>query len=125
MLVIWQGYGYIALAVAILPLAGCVGLIDFSNKLGFLGAGVGFLVAGLVCLAANRSFKRAAARRAEEARTGRDPDNLLRAGGAVEAEPPNTLYFVPVWVWGVVYSIFGAFFGGVALVGIILKGWKD
>ena len=124
MLVIWQGYGYIALAIAVLPLAACVGLIDFDVGAGFLGAGVGMLVSGAICIGANRSFRRAAARRAAEASADRDPDNEFRAGGAVEAAPPHTLYFVPLWVWGWVYCILGLFFAGTSLVGLILKGWK-
>jgi hypothetical protein len=125
MLVIWQGYGYVALAAAILPLVACVGLIDFSNKFGFLGFGLGMIVAGLICLGANRSFKRAAARRAAEAAAERDPENALRAGGSADGETVHTLYFVPLWVWGWVYCLVGVVFGGISLVGIILKGWKN
>ena len=123
MLVIWQGYGYVALAAAILPLAACVGLIDFGTGLGLLGGGVGMLAAGLICFGTSRSLRRAAARRAE-ARAGRDPENALRAGGAVEADPSHTLYFVPLWVWGWLYCAMGLFFtvGGVA--SIIRQGWK-
>ncbi len=125
MLIIWQGYGYIALAAVLLPLAACVGLIDFSTGLGLLGAGVGFLLAAVICFWSNRALRRAASRRAAEASAGRDPENEFRAGGAVEADPPHTLYFLPLWAWGWIYALFGLFFtlGGVA--GVIRKGWKQ
>jgi hypothetical protein len=123
-IVIWRGYGLVALAAAILPLAACVGLIDVSTGLGLLGGGLGMLAAGLICFGANRALVRAAARRAEEA-TGRDPDNELRVGGTVDQETTHTLYFIPLWVWGWFYSLLGLFFTVGGIAGVIGKGWKN
>ncbi len=125
MIVIWQGYGYVALAAAIIPLAACAGLFDFGTKLGFLGFGIGMLVASGICFGADRALRRGAARREAETAELIDPDNPHLVGGAVESETVHTLYFVPLWVWGWIYGLFGLLFGGVSLVGIILKGWKD
>jgi hypothetical protein len=124
MIVIWQGYGYIALAAFLLPLVGCVGLIDFSNRIGILGAGVGFLVASVVCFLVGRSLTRATDRRAEEAYARRSPDELL-AVGTTRNDTPHTLYWVPLWVWGWIYGLFGLLLAGGSVVGIAVKGWKN
>ena len=125
MLVVWQGYGYIALVAAFLPLAACAGLFDIGTGVGLLGAGVGFLLGGVICVLSSRGLRKASARREAEARAERDPENPHRAGGAMEAEPPHTLYFVPLWVWGWVYILFGLFVTAGALVRIFTKGWKN
>jgi len=123
-IVIWQGYGYIALAAFLLPLAGCVGLIDFSNRIGILGAGVGFLVASIVCFLVGRSLRRAAERRAEEAYARRNLDKPF-AVGSTQDDTPHTLYWVPLWAWGWIYGLFGLLLAGGSAVGIAMKGWKN
>src|SRR5262245_1892036 len=69
----------------------------------------GVLVAGLICFWANRALVRAARRREAAARAEFDPENPLRAGGVADGETVHTLYFIPLWVWGWIYGIFGAF----------------
>lgn len=122
MVVIWQGYGYIALAVATLPLLGCVGLLDFHPQVGLFAGGVGFLAASAVCFWSNRALRRAAARRVAEAADDADPDAAYRAA---EAEPSHTLYFLPLSAWVWIYGAFGMFFAGAAGLNIVLKGLKN
>jgi hypothetical protein len=124
MIVIWRGYGYIALFFAILPVAMCAGLMDVSSGVAFLAVGLSMVVAGVSCLVINVKLKIAAAARAAALRAQRDEDNEFLAGGINEDEEVHSLYFIPLSVWGWFYLALGLFLAIGMTYALIRKGWR-
>lgn len=82
MFIVWRGYGFFALAVAVLPLAACAGLMDYHPQVALLAAGLGMLGGGIVCLI------------------------LGRRGNRVQVE--HSMYWIPLEFWGLIWIVFGA-----------------
>lgn len=116
MIVIWQGRGWLALAAVLLPLATCVGLIDWRTSAAFAASGVGFVFGGLGCIAYNRWARRSVEARNEEVRARAAAQKRLIRPGDLDPGQWHTLYFLPLWIWGWVYCGFGLFMltGGIA-----------
>jgi hypothetical protein len=89
MLLIWRGWGLMAVVAVFLPLACCAGLIETRQPLAFLTGGVTLLGGGTACWVCGRKWNRSVTN--------------------------HTFYFIPLQYWGLAYMLHGVFFmlGGI------------
>ena len=95
MIIVWRGFGPLALVAALLPLGSFLALIDVSILWAFAAVGGSSVLGGLVCWILGRRWNR----------------------GSVY----HSLYFVPLEVWGLVYMIEGGGLVGLIVVGLIFR----
>ena len=96
MILIWRGWGLMAIVAVFLPLASCAGLIDSHQGLAFLLAGLTLLGGGVACWVCGRRWNR--------------------------PTTEHTLYGIPLQYWGAAYVLFGALLAVGGVAGLIRKG---
>lgn len=81
MIVVWRGWGILAFVAAFLPLASCIGLIEWNFGVALFMAGITALIGGILCRYLGRKGNEGGIR--------------------------HSLYNIPVETWGLVYMIGG------------------
>ena len=89
MVIVWQGYGWLAIVVPFLVLIAGAVFAEHGAAATLLGSGLTALIGG------GLSF-----------RVSRPPTDAPKSPDAAKplstraSENPHTLYFIPLWVWG-------------------------
>jgi hypothetical protein len=96
MIIIWRGWGLLAAAALVLPLAVCAFHEDLRPGLTPVLAGLGLAATGASCWACGRRWNRGAVR--------------------------HSLYFVPLQYWGLAYVALGALTVVAAAGGLLRQG---
>jgi hypothetical protein len=96
MILIWRGWGLVAVLTLFLPLASCVGFIDTRQGLAFLLAGLSLVAGGVGCWIFGRRWN--------------------------HEVTEHTFFFIPLQYWGMIYVIFGVLMSGGGIAAIIRKG---
>src|SRR5262245_22997918 len=81
MIFVWRGWGPLALAVLILPVASCAGLIDYSPVVANALFGMFLLMGGVTCVHLGRKWNRGSGY--------------------------HSMYWLPLESWGWVYVFIG------------------
>jgi hypothetical protein len=95
-IVIWRGWGWLAVAALVLPLAVCGSVEDTRPGLAPFLAGLALAAAGAGCWVWGRRWNRGAAR--------------------------HSLYFVPLHYWGLAYMAVGALFAAAGVAALVRPG---
>ena len=96
MILIWRGWGLMAVVALLLPLAVCAGLLEGLPGLAFTLGGVALAAGGVVCIRYGRRWNREGTE--------------------------HSLYFVPLQAWGWIYLAVGGLFTAGGVAAVIRKG---
>jgi hypothetical protein len=96
MIIIWRGWGLLAIAALAAPLAVCAARTAMPAGAVPVLAGLALVAAGAGCWACGRRWNRGAAR--------------------------HSLYFVPLQFWGLAYVVFGALFAAAGISALLRPG---
>ncbi len=95
MILVWRGWGPLALAALILPAASCAGLMEYSPILSIAAFGVTLLAGGVACVWCGHRWN----------------------DGAWD----HTLYWLPLQVWGWLYVVIGGLFVALVVAGVVWR----
>jgi hypothetical protein len=95
MILVWRGWGLLALVALFLPLASCAGFVDWNPAVAVALGGLTLAVGGLACVRYGRKWNR---------------------GSGF-----HTMYWVPVEHWGWVYIGVGGLLGLAGLAVVVKK----
>lgn len=98
MILVWRGWGLVAIVALFLPLASCAGFIDTNTGLAILLGGITLAVGGVACWRFGKKWNREVTE--------------------------HSLYGVPLQAWGRIYMAFGLLFTLMGIVGGIAKAMK-
>lgn len=90
---VWRGWGPLAAVAMFVPLASCVGLLDWNPMVAMVCFGVSLVVGGLVCRYYGLKWNR---------------------GSGF-----HTMYWISLETWGRIYITVGGLFGALAAVALI------
>lgn len=93
MILIWRGWGLLAVVALFLPLASCAGLMDWNPIVAILGFGVTLVAGGLACRHYGRKWN--------------------------QGSGFHTMYWIPLEIWGWIYIVIGSLWSMLATVALI------
>lgn len=96
MILVWRGWGLLAVVAAFLPLASCGGLMDWNPLVALLCCGVTAVAGGMICRHYGRKWN--------------------------QGSGFHMMYGIPLEIWGWIYIVFGGFFALSSAAGL-LKTW--
>jgi len=96
MIIVWRGWGLVAVAVLAGPLAVCGACVEAHSGLAPVLTGLALAAAGAGCWAWGRRWNRGAVR--------------------------HSLYFVPLQFWGLGYVAVGLFFTAAGIAALVRAG---
>jgi hypothetical protein len=94
-ILVWEGWGLVAMVAAFLPLASCVGLMDWDPIIAELCAGVSAVASGVVCRRLGLKWN--------------------------QGRRLHTMYMIPLETWGWIYIVGGSSFVLLFGVGFVKK----
>jgi hypothetical protein len=92
-MLVWRGWGPVAVVATFLPLASCAGLMDWQPMVAMAGCGLSLLAGGLVCRHYGLKWNR---------------------GSGF-----HMMYWIPLEIWGWIYIVVGGGFAVLAVVALV------